>query len=90
MEKYNIKIFPTAQNDLREIVEYINTLSPQTAIEYYDLIVEEIGSLSKMPKRCPLAKDTQLRLNIVFYIIMGKVVEIRRIIYAKRQYKWML
>ena len=97
MEQYNVKIFPTAQNDLREIVDYLNTLSPEAAIRYYDLIVEQIGTLSTMPERCPLAKNTQLRLRgyrmlivknyIIFYVFSDKTVEIRRILYARRRYE---
>ena len=100
MEQYKVKIFPTAQNDLRDIVAYLNNLSPNIAIEYYDLIIEKISTLSTMPKRCPLAKDTQLKLRgyrsmlvknyIVFYIINDKTVEIRRILYARRQYEYLL
>ena len=100
MEQYDVKIFPTAQNDLREIVDYLNKLSPEAAIRYYDLIIEQAGTLSTMPERCPLAKDTQLRLRgyrmllvknyIVFYVISGKTVEIRRILYARRQYEKLL
>lgn len=100
MERFKIKIFPLAQKDLREIVDYINTLSPQVAIKYYDLLVEKIGSIADMPERCPLAKDTQLRLRgyrtmhvksyIIFYVLKRDVVEIRRILYARRQYENLL
>lgn len=38
MEAYNIKIYPSAQRDLQEIVEYINTLSSNTALKYYDFV----------------------------------------------------
>ena len=96
MEKYKIKIFPSAQNDLRDIVDHLNTLSPDAAVRYYDLFIEKINTLSTMPERCPLAKDLQLRLRgyrtllvknyIVFYVINGKTVEIRRILYERRQY----
>jgi len=100
MEQYKAKIFPTAQSDLRDIVEYLNTLSPDAAIRYYDLIIEKVETLTTIPERCPLAKDTQLRLRgyrtllvnnyIVFYVINGKTVEIRRILYARRQYEGLL
>jgi addiction module RelE/StbE family toxin len=100
MEQYNVKIFPTAQNDLRDIVDYLNTLSPDAAIRYYDLIIEKVRTLSVMPGRCAPAKDTQLRLRgyrtllvgnyIVFYVVNGKTVEIRRILYARRQYEGLL
>jgi len=96
MGKYEVHIYPAAQNDLREIVAYLNTLSPQAALRYYDLLVEKIAGLSETPKRYPMAKDTQLRLRgyrtllaesyLVFYVIEGKEVQVRRILYAKRQY----
>ena len=100
MEQYNVKIFPTAQSDLKDIVDYLNTLSSEAALRYYDLIVERIGTLQVMPERCPLARDAQLRLRgyrllfvknyIVFFVVNGNIVEIRRILYAKRQYEELL
>jgi len=100
MEQYNVEIFPTAQNDLKSIVDYLNTVSPDTALRYYDLIVEKVKSLQTMPERCALARDTQLRLRgyrllhvesyIVFYVVNGNTVEIRRILYVKRQYEELL
>jgi addiction module RelE/StbE family toxin len=97
MEKYEVKIFPAAQNDLRDIVDYLNTLSPDVATEYYDLIIEKVGTLTYLPERCPLMKDTQLRLRgyralfvknyIVFFTVIEKTVEIRRILHARRQYE---
>ena len=100
MEQYKIKIFPTAQSDFKDIVSYLNTLSPTAAVRYYDLIVEKIATLQTLPERCTLAKDVQLRLRgyrllhvenyTVFFVISGDTVEIRRILYAKRQYKELL
>ena len=100
MEQYKVKIFPTAQDDMRDIVDYLNTLSHDVAIRYYDLIIEKVGTLTTMPERCPLAKDVQLRMRgyrtllvknyIVFYVINGKTVEIRRILFARRQYDGLL
>ena len=49
MEHYNIEIFPTAKQDLLDIISYLNTLSPDTALKYYDLLIEEIGGLSELP-----------------------------------------
>ena len=100
MEQYEAKIFPTAQNDLRDIAGYLNTLSSDAALKYYDLIVEQIGTLQMMPMRCALARDTQLRLRgcrlllvenyIAFFVVNGNTVEIRRILYSKRQYQDLL
>ena len=100
MKEYDIKIFSEAENDLDEIVDYLATLSEQAALKYYDLIIKKIGTLMTMPERCSLVKDVQLRLRgyrmllaenyIVFFVINDKIVEIRRILYAKRQYEKLL
>ncbi len=100
METYKIKIFPTAKQDLEEVIGYLNTLSPDAASKYYDLLVEEIVSLSKMPERCPKPKDLALAVKgyrylivknyLVFYVIIGDTVQIRRILYARRDYSALL
>ena len=100
METYKIKIFPTAKQDLEEVIGYLNTLSPDAASKYYDLLVEEIANLSKMPERCPKPKDLALAVKgyrylivknyLVFYVIIGDTVQIRRILYARRDYSALL
>ena len=100
METYKIKIFPTAKQDLEEVIGYLNTLSPDAESKYYDLLVEEIVSLSKMPERCPKPKDLALAVKgyrylivknyLVFYVIIGDTVQIRRILYARRDYSALL
>lgn len=100
MGKYKIRIYPHAKTDLKEVVSYLNTLSPQAAIRYYDLIVEKISSLSEMPERCPFVRDVALKAKgyrylivesyIVFFVIKSEAVQIRRIVYGKRNYEWLL
>lgn len=53
-------IFAAAQRDLEQTIDYLNTLSPQAAIRYYDLLVCEIAVLSKMPERCPRPQGSGL------------------------------
>ena len=48
MEKYEVKIFSTAKQDLLEIIDYLNTLSPETALRYYDKLTEEIAMLLRV------------------------------------------
>ena len=65
-------------------------------MKYYDLLVKEISSLSKMPERCPKPKDLALAAKgyrylivknyLVFYVVVGDTVQIRRILYARRDY----
>jgi hypothetical protein len=35
MENYKIEIFPTAQQDMEEVIEYLNILSSEAALKYY-------------------------------------------------------
>ncbi|MGI5880278.1 MAG: type II toxin-antitoxin system RelE/ParE family toxin [Syntrophomonadaceae bacterium] len=99
MGKYKVKIYPAAKRDLNDIVNYLNTLSPKAAIRYYDLLVDKIGSLVEMPERCPFVRDVALKAKgyrylivdsyLVFFAIKGDTVQIRRILYNKRQYEWL-
>jgi toxin ParE1/3/4 len=100
MDRYKVKIYPAAQMDLTDIVSYLNTLSPQAAIRYYDLLVEKIGSLAEMPERCPFVRNIALKAKgyrylivenyLVFFVVKSDTVQIRRILYNKRQYKGLL
>ena len=100
MENYKVKIYPTAQQDLLEIIEYLNTLSPEAALRYYDLLTEQIASLSRMPERCPKPKDLALAAKgyrylivenyLVFYIVSDDTFQIRRILYGRRDYRLLL
>ena len=100
MEAYKVVIFPSAQRDLQEIVDYLNTLSKDAALRYYDQIVSEIASLSSMPLRYPHPRDLPLaakgyrymnvRNYLVFYIVSDDTVQIHRILYARRDYSRLL
>lgn len=100
METYQVKIYPTATQDLLDIVDYLNTLSPAAALKTYDDLVEEISSLSQLPLRCPRPKDLALAAKgyryllagnyLVFYMVQDKIVQIHRILYAKRNYQALL
>ena len=96
MDDYYVKISSTAQNDFMEIAEYLETLPPEEAELCYDNILKKTEILCKAPESCPSARDSQLRLRgykmltvddyIYFFIINARTVEIRRILYARRQY----
>ena len=96
METYKVKIYPTAKQNLLEIIDYLNTLSREAALRYYDLLTEEIASLSTMPERYPRPKDLALvakgyrylavKNYLVFYVVSGDTVQIRRILYRRRDY----
>ena len=83
-----------------DIIDYLNTLSPQTAMRYYDLLTEQIASLSAMPERCPHPRDLALTAKgyrylivkdyLVFYRLIGDTVQIHRILYGHRNYQALL
>jgi len=97
---YKVKIYPAARQDLSDIVDYLNTLSQEAALKYYDLLTEEILSLREMPERCPHPRDLALGAKgyryfivgnyLVFYVLSGDTVQIRRILYGRRDYKLLL
>lgn len=70
MEQYEVKIFPTAKQDFLEIIDYLNTLSAEVALRYYDKLTEEIGSLSHMPERCPHPRDLALAAKGYRYLVV--------------------
>ena len=101
MEKYELKIFPSAEQDLKDITDYLNELSPEAALKMYDEIVDSIASLERMPMRCPLSKKNivlrakeyrMLIVNnyVVFYVVSGNIVQIRRILFGRRRYEFLL
>ncbi len=100
MESYRVRIYPAAKRDLLEIIDYLNTLSQDAALRYYDLLTEQIASLAHMPERCPKPKDLALAAKgyrylivkdyLVFYLISGDTVQIRRILYGRRDYRSLL
>ena len=100
MDKYKIRIYSSAKMDLKDIISYLNTLSPQVSMKYYGMIVENISNLAVMPERCSFVRDVALKAKgyrymivenyLVLFVIKADTVQIHRIIYGKRNYEWLL
>jgi len=100
MGDYKVLIMPIAKSDMSEMVDYLNKLDPQASINTYDKIIREIMTLQKFPNRYPHPKEESLRTKgyrilkvekyLVFYVVKGKNVEIRRVLHEKRNYKSIL
>ena len=71
MEQYEIRIFPTAKQDLLDVIDYLNTLTRDAALKCYDRLVSEIASLSTMPERCPRPRDLALAAKGYPYLVVG-------------------
>jgi len=96
MDEYKVVILPAAQSDFLGVTEYLCTLAPEEAVHSFEQFMKETEVLRTAPKSCPFARDSQLRLRgyrtlstedyILFFVIDGGTVQIRRILYAKRLY----
>lgn len=100
MAKFRIDVSEPAENDLRDIVRYISAQlsAPMTALKIIDTIEEAITGLAVMPQKCPHVNDERLAMlgyrkllvknYIVFFTIDEKlkVVDVERILYARRDW----
>ena len=96
MEAYSVVIYPAAQSDFLSFIELIHTLTPEEADQCFDRFIDEVEALRKSPKSCSFTRDSMLRLRgyrmlaiddyMLFFVINGNNIEIRRILYSKRQY----
>jgi len=95
-KKYKIQFMDLAIQDIAEITDYIADVlsAPQAA---YDLLVkidEAVKPLERFPFAFPVYRDAAFaklgyRIRpvnnyLLFYVVVGNAVEIRRVIYAKR------
>jgi addiction module RelE/StbE family toxin len=100
MAKYRIEVSEPAENDLRDIVRYISAQlsAPITALKMMDTLEEAIKGLAATPHKRPSVTDERLAMMgyrkllvknyIVFFTIdeKAKVVDVERILYARREW----
>ena len=96
MPKCEVIVTEAAQDDLIEIIEYIVNDNPTAAINLADEIENNILGLGDFPDMGAIPKKRQLAMKgyrilvvnnfLVFYVVVGVIVEIRRIISSKRNY----
>ena len=95
-EQYKILILPTYEFDLYEAVKYIkDVLKNQTAAEKLIIDTDKairdrafspllVKPYPTKQKRKQLYYPIYVRNYIIFYVVIGNVMEIRRLIYRKR------
>jgi len=100
MANYRVDLSEPAENDLRDIVRYIaaQLSAPITALNMMETIEKAIEKLSDMPQSYPPVIDDRLsstgyrKLNVKNYIVFfsinekDKVVDVERILYARRDW----
>lgn len=103
-EKYTVKIAHSAEEQLREITDYIHfTLqAPDTAMKMLDILAEEIFSLNQFPNRVLLTDEEPWRSqgirkllvkNFLVYFWVdeeAKKIQVIGIVYARRDQRHQL
>lgn len=96
MKKYSLRYLPIAQQDLSEIIDYIqnNLQNPIAAANTLSRIESAILERLKSPESFatwPSKKQRDYpyrRINIgnysVWYVVIDSVMEVRRILYSRR------
>ena len=100
MAKYKVEVSEPAENDLRDIVRYIASqlYAPISALHMMEFLEEAMVGLSDMPQRYTYVADERLaqmgyrKLPVKNYIVFfsvdeqKKVVDVERILYARRDW----
>lgn len=95
-EIFKVKIYPSAERDLREIKTYFENTLCISVKRLFTKFYKDIDLLETFPFSFPAVKDPYLNSlgyrmipienYIIFYIIKDKEVQIHRILYGKRNY----
>jgi len=91
-----------AEQDLNDIVDYLNGFSPEIGTRYYRLIKKELYKILDMPFSYSMVRNKRLRKlgyrwtvvrnYIIFFVPNNdtKIVSIKRIMYARRDFDALL
>lgn len=98
--RYSVRYLPAAQQDLLDILDYIARDNPATGHAFVDRIDRVIGSLARFPKSGRVPRDARLRRAgyrmlvvddyLVFYMVVRRTIQIRRVIHGARRYEFLL
>jgi plasmid stabilization system protein ParE len=100
MVAYRVDVSEPAEEDLRDIVRYITSelSAPITAIEMIETIKTALLRLSDIPHGYPVVRDDRLalmgyrRMDVKNYVAFftidekKKIVDVERILYARRDW----
>lgn len=92
--RYQVKITNVAENDLKEIWDYIGKDSPREAERFIARIEQQLTTLEQYPERCPSVPENEVLGTGYRHILYGdyrtifrisqKTVYILRIIHGSR------
>lgn len=97
---FKIRYLSTAENDLDDIFTYILRDKPSAAASLLKNFDRSISQLAFNPELGVVPKDERLKKlgyralvvgkYLMFYVVKGKTVQIRRVIHGARQYSFLL
>ena len=100
VKKYEVVITPSAQKDLNEIKSYFTNVLKISSISIFEKFLEQVRILKAHPFTYSVHQDPLLKLigyrvipidnYLMFYVIKGEIVQIHRVLYAKRNYLQLL
>lgn len=98
-KEYRLRYLPMFEADLAQILDYISweLKNPQAAVD----LLNEVEQAIKVRLECPTSFETYHSLKerehsyyrlyvkhyVVFYVVIGDIMEVRRILYGKRNLK---
>ena len=98
--KYSVLIYPLAEEDLNDILEYLSGFSPMIANSFIEKVSSSLEQLESLPETHSLVLDKKLREKgyryividnyLIFYVIVENSVQIRRILFGRRNYRNLL
>ncbi len=99
-KSYLIRYLSPAQKDLIAIFKYIRKDNPTTATAHLEKFDKAISQLALNPLIGVIPNDERLKKlgyrmlivgkYLVFYVVKGQTVQIRRVIHGARQYSFLL
>jgi plasmid stabilization system protein ParE len=99
-ERYDVRYLPAAEQDLLDILDYIGRDNPDAARSFVDRVEQAIGRLAVFPRSGPQPRDARLRRlgyrilvvddYLVFYVLIRRTVQVRRVIHGSRRYDFLL
>lgn len=93
---YELRILPLFEDDLNEIVDYItyrlrNPIAAETLVDEVEKAIYErlscAESFAPYPSSCERKYayyPIQVKNFTIFYVVIGNTMEVRRIIYSRR------
>ena len=99
-KKYEVVVTPSAQKDLTEIKSYFTDVLKTSSNSIFDKFLEQVKILKVHPFTYRVHQDPLLKLvgyriipidnYLMFYVIKSNIVQIHRVLYAKRNYLQLL